>query len=215
MSNARIDGDGAAGREAEPGAAMRMVAEKLAVHGYDVCEPEWPESRRLMVTNLSGTTCDVVVDDDGGVAWEYWRRPSAGADPDRLAGLVTWLLAPERCARPRRTAGRVVTSELQGIVGRDLKARGLDVSLDVCADDHELQVVADVVVTNRAHPERGRVLVGDEAGLTWESDYYGPAALDPLAAAAVITAVLDEDIEDGYVQRGEPALAGCGQGDGR
>jgi hypothetical protein len=216
MPTALNNGDGAAVREAEPGAAMRMVAAKLAAHGYDVCEPEWPDSRRLMVTNLPGTTCDVTVDDSGGVTWEYWRHVGEGADPDRLAGLVAWLLAPDEGAdRPRRAARRVVTAELPRIVGRALKARGLEVSLDICADDHELLVVADVVVTNPAHPERGRVLVGDEAGLTWESDYYTPAPLDPLTIADVIVTVLDQDIEDGYVQRGGPVLAGCGRGDGQ
>ncbi len=178
MPNALDDGGGAAVREVGPGAAMRMVAAKLAAHEFDVREPEWPDSRRLMVTNLLGTTCDVTVDDGGGVTWEYWRGHSEGADPDRLAGLVAWLLASDEGAgRPRRTAGRVVTAELPRIVGRALKARGLEVNLDVCADDHELLVVADVVVTNRAHPERGRVLVGDEVGLTWESDYYATAPL--------------------------------------
>ncbi len=89
MPKAPDDNGGAAVREAEPGAAMRMVAGKLAAHGYDLRDPDWPESRRLTVTGLPGTTCDVLVDDDGGVMWEYWRRPSVGADPDRLAGLVT------------------------------------------------------------------------------------------------------------------------------
>lgn len=205
---------GAAPAGSEPGAAMRAVARKLTAHGFHVRDPEWPEGRRLMVTNLPGTTCDVTVDDGGGVTWEYWRI-SKGADPDRLAGLVQRLLAPERTARPRPAPSRVATAELQRIVGRALKARGLEVCLDVCADDHELEVVADIVVTNPAHPERGRVLVGDEAGLTWESDYYTPAPPDPLTIADLIITVLDEDIDDGYVQRGEPMLAGAGRGNGR
>ena len=206
---------GAALSDSPPGAAMRAVARKLAAHGFDVREPEWSAGRRLIVTNLPGTTCDVTVDDGGGVTWEYWRRADKGADPDRLAGLVEWLLAPERAARPRRTARRVVTAELQRIVGRALRARSLEVNLDVCTDDHELLVVADIVVTNPAHPERGRVLVGDEAGLIWESDYCTPAPQDPLTIADVIITVLDEDIADGYVQRGEPVLAGTGRGNGR
>src|SRR6266566_3787403 len=162
------DNDNAAVHHRGPGAAMHMVAEKLTAHGFDVRGPEWEEGRRLRVTNLPGTTCEVTVE-DGFVTWEYWRWASKGADPDRLAGQVMRLLTGDAATLlPSGAAARSVRVGMQGIVGRELKAKGLDVDLDIYADHGAFEVIAEIVVTNPAHPERGRVRVGDEAGLLWE-----------------------------------------------
>jgi hypothetical protein len=207
--------DSAAAHDGEPGAAMRAVADKLAAHGFDVRGPGWAEGRCLRVTNLPGTTCDVTVEDDGFAVWEYWRGASKGADPDRLTGLVMRLLTGDSAGRPRAgAASRNFTAGLQGIVGRELRAKGLDVDLDVYADHASFEVVAEIVVTNPAHPERGQVRVGGEAGLMWESGYCGEPGTDAAAIADTIITVLAEDIEDGYVQRGEPVVACGGRGNG-
>ncbi len=206
----------AAAHSGEPGAAMRAVAARLAAHGFDVRGPAWAEGRRLMVTNLAGATCDVTAEDDGPVTWEYARGASEGADPGRLAGLVMRLLTGDNASRRRsRVDRRDLTAGLQSTVGRELKAKGLDVDLDIYADHASLEVIAEIVVTNPAQPERGRVRIGDELGLEWESGCCGDAGSDALAIADTIITVLAEDIEDGYVRRGEPALAGSGRGSGR
>ncbi len=194
----------------EPGAAMRAVAAKLAAHGFHVCGPDWEEGRRLRITNLPGTTCEVTVEDSGFVTWEYWRGASKGTDPDRLASLAMHLLIAGRAYPPRQGAAtRNVNAGHQGIIGRELEANGLTVDLEVYADHVCFEVAAEIVVTNPAHPGRGRVRIGDEPGLTWECGYQeGPSA--PEAIADTIITILAQDIEDGYVQRGEPAPA-CGR----
>jgi hypothetical protein len=192
-----------------PGAAMRAVADRLAAHGFDVRGPDWEEGRRLTITNLPGITCEVTVEDNGFVTWEYWRGASKGTDPDRLAGLAMHLLTADRAGLARQGTGtRDVRAGLQGIIGRELEANGLAVDLEVYADHVSFEVAAEIVVTNPAHPERGRVRIGDEPGLTWECGYQEDPS-DTEAIADTIT-TLAHDIEDGYIQRGEPAPA-CGR----
>ncbi len=215
MPNALDDGGGAAVRQAVPGTAMRMVAAKLAAHGFDVLGPELEESRRLTVTNLPGTTCEITVDDSGQITWEYWRGFSRDADPARVAGVAMRLLTDQGAGLPRTsTAAHVAGHGLQGIVGRQLEAKGMDVSLDVYADHTCFEVGAEIVVTNPSRPERGLVRVGDEAGLLWESGCHQTGS-DPAAIADLIIAILADDIASGYIQRGEPALAGSGRGNSR
>jgi len=216
VTTAIDDCDSAAAHGGGPGAAMRAVAARLAAHGFDVRGPAWAEGRCLMVTNLVGATCDVTVEDDGLVTWEYARGASEGADPDRFAGLVMRLLTGDNAGHRRGSATRHnLTAGLQSIVGRELKAKGLDVGLDIYADHASFEVIAEIVVTNPAQPGRGRVRIGGEPGMEWESGYSGRALSDPLAIADTIITVVAEDIEDGYIQRGELVLAGSGRGNDR
>jgi hypothetical protein len=206
------DYDDAAVGHGGPGTALRVVAAKLAAHGFDVRGPEWAEGRCLTVINLPGTTCEVTFEDHGFVAWEYWRGASKGADPDRVAARVVRLLTDDGADLPRSgTAARNLRAGLQGIVGRELEAKGLAVGLDVYADHVAFEVAAELVVTNPAHPERGQVRVGDEASLLWECGYCGAGRIDPGAIADTIIAILAADIADGYIQRGQAALACSGQ----
>jgi hypothetical protein len=199
-----------------PGAAMRKVAETLAAHGFEVCPPEWPDSRCLTITSLPGTTCDVTVEDSGAVTWEYWRGASEAADPDRVAALALRLLTDGSEDLPPASAALTTTGySLQGTVGRELEAKGMDVSLNVYADHLCFEVAAEIVVTNPARPERGRIRVGDEAGLVWETGRCGTDRTDPGAITGTIIAVLAQDIEDGYVRRGELARADSRRGNTR
>jgi len=104
---------------------------------------------------------------------------------------------------------------LPGIVGREMEAAGMDVHLDVFADHLCFEVAAEIVVANPARPERGRIRVGDEAGLVWETGCCGADRTDPGAITGTIIAVLAQDIQDGYIQRGELALPGSGRGNTR
>ena len=203
--------DRAAAGDGRPGAAMRAVAGQLAAHGFGVSGPDRDEGRRLTITNLPGTTCEITVEDNGFVTWEYWRGASKGADPDRLAGLAMHLLTAGRGGLPRQGTGtRNVRTGLQAIIGRELEANGLTVDLEVYADHVSFEVAAEIVVTNPAHPGRGRVRIGDEPGLTWECGYQEDPS-DTEAIADTIITTLAHDIEDGYIHRGEPALVCSGE----
>jgi hypothetical protein len=195
---------------------MRQVAEKLAAHGFEVCFPEGPESRCLTITNLPGATCDLTVEDSGAITWDYWRSVRTGADPGRVAALALRLLTDGSADLPPASSAVVPAGcGLPGIVGRELEAAGMDVHLDVFADKICFEVTAEVVVVNPARPERGRIRVGDEAGLVWEIGRGGADRTDPGAITGTILAELDRDIQDGYIQRGELAPAGSGRGSAR
>lgn len=215
MPRTAVDSHGTAVHNGGPGRAMRQVAEKLAAHGFDVCLPEREAGRCLQVANLPGTTCDITVEDNGAVTWEYWREVSQSADPGRVIALALRLLTDDSVDYPGASPPGTAGCSLHGIVGRELEARGLDVSLDVYADHVCFEAWGEIVATNPAQPQRGRVRVGDEPGLLWKSGCCGAGYHDTDAIADLIVTVLTADVADGYVQRGEPALDGAGRENGR
>jgi hypothetical protein len=189
----------------EPGAALRVAAEILGASGFGTRRADGEASRTLIVTGLRDTACEVT-DDDGLFRWEY--HPGTGADPDQMAGRVMRLLTGTSPAAPgARLARPAPRTGLKGLVGRRLREQGLAVSLEVYEDHVTLDVAAEVSVTNPGRPERGRVLISDEGWLLLECGYEAGAG-----TAAVIAAVLGDDIALGCVQRAEPALAGGAAG---
>jgi hypothetical protein len=65
---------------------------------------------------------------------------------------------------------------LKGIVGLELKARGLDVDLAVYADEDYFEAHAEIVVTSPSSEERAKVFVTDQGCLTWTRDCFDEAA---------------------------------------
>lgn len=203
MPKAATDSGAAAAWTGAAGAAMRQVARKFTAQGFEVRSPEWDDSRCLTITNLPGTTCDVTVHDSGAVSWEYWRARDKGADPGRVAALAMRLLTDDNRTPPPVTAPSGTAGDsLQGIVGRQLRAGGMDVSLDVYTDQVCFEVTAEIVVSNPARPDRGQVRVGGDPGLLWLTGCYGTVRDDTGAITDTIITVLAEDIADGYIQRG-------------
>jgi hypothetical protein len=99
--------------------------------------------------------------------------------------------------------------------GRRLKAKGLEVCLEVYEDHVAYEVAAEIVVTNPVRPDRGRVHVTDDGALMWECCYEaGPADGDAVAVADTIAAVLAEDAAGGRAHPG-PAAPTCGGRGGR
>ena len=70
----------------------------------------------------------------------------------------------------RDPGGRSLT--FKGIVGLDLRARGLDVELAVYPEQDVLNVYAEIVITSPADAGGGmQVWVSDNGHLTWKRDY--------------------------------------------
>jgi len=94
----------------------------------------------------------------------------------------------------------------KGIVGLELKARGLDVGLEVYEDEDYYAAVAEIVVTSPESEEIARVRVTDDGGVTWERDYWPEAAVitwepdysgwiaDPGSVAGAIVATITRAI---------------------
>jgi hypothetical protein len=148
--------------------SMNAVAERLTSLGLKVVFPHRPESRRLTVTSTSNLRCDVIIDDDNGAA-ECAIAPATATTAAQVAPVVAGMLGtgyPD----PGHYAALHRGMPLAGGVAREMTARGLRADMDVIEDHESYQVFADVIITNPARPERGRVHIGDDGWICWECD---------------------------------------------
>jgi hypothetical protein len=188
----------AAERECAPGQLMRLVAGGLTAHGFEVHSPEYDDERRLTITGLKDIRCWIIVDDDGHVECEYVPQCGREADPAKVASLVMNRLASDR-QEPYCTAGkpRAPGLPLMCVVGRELKAAGLDVGMNVYPDLDDYDVVAEIVVTNPGHRERGKIRISGDGAITWERDYgdgNGASSGDIAETAETVASILTHEI---------------------
>ena len=118
-------------------------------------------------------------DDPGGVAeWEYWPWSADDADPGLTADLATVLLTGRAGPQPRLGSGHQRENvTFKGIVGPELKARGLAVELAVYCDETVFGTFAEIIATVPGQGDGGgQVCVADDGGLTWTRDYLAEAA---------------------------------------
>jgi hypothetical protein len=183
----------AAGRT-QPDELLSLVMDGLAEAGLDV---QRGEGSRLAI-DWPGAQCQLAVSDWGAAEWEFWPQFPAGADPGLAADAATTLLTG--CAGPfPRLAEERGSVTFKGAVGRELKARGLEVTLAMYADEVGFDAFAEVVATIPGRQDDAQVRVADDGGLTWIREYQSEAALsvpdsdqaaDPASvAAAVVEAV--------------------------
>jgi hypothetical protein len=166
--------------------SMSAVAARLAGHRLKVTPPQRPEGHTLTITGAGQLRCTLALDDDG-TGCEASIAPGRDTTPALIAPLVARLLGagyPD----PARHAGLHRGTTLAGAVARDLAARGLHARMDVIEDHDSYHAFADVIITNPAKRERGRVHLGDDGWVSWEccADELpgGPGGLaDTLAAA--------------------------------
>lgn len=149
-----------------PVSTSRALAESLAGRGFHVHLPHDDDSEQFKVISAGGVRCGISVDDeDTGVA-EYLNI-DAERGPGELAAVVARILGADY-ADPAQHAHLHRGVTLAGAVGRDMKARGLSVTLQTYEDHTEFRVGADVVITNPAKPQRGEVSISDDGWLCWE-----------------------------------------------
>jgi hypothetical protein len=165
-----------ADRAQKPGELMRLVADGLTVNGFDVRPPEYEGGCGLIVI-CQGARCALSVGDWGDVEWECCPWASDEADPKRIADLATVLLSGQAGDQPWRGEGYDHPGiTFKGIVGLELKARGLDVELQVYKDEDYFDAQAEIVVTNPGTDEDATVRVADDGSVTWARDYWAEAA---------------------------------------
>jgi hypothetical protein len=159
-----------------PGELLRLVADGLAGAGLDVSPPADGEGRLDIA--WPGARCTLAVGEGGSAEWEYWPWSPADADPDLTADLATVLLTGQAGPQPRLGAGHQLENvTFKGIVGLELKARGLDVELAVYCDETAFDTFAEIIATVPGQgDDGGQVCVTDEGGLTWTRDYWAEAA---------------------------------------
>jgi hypothetical protein len=174
-----------AGRTA-PGELLRLVADGLAGAGLDVRPPADADGCRLDIA-WPGARCTLAVGEGGSAEWEYWPWSADDADPDLTADLATVLLTGCSGRQPRLGSGHQRENvTFKGIVGLELKARGLEVELAVYCDETAFDVFAEIIATVPGPDDVGGQVCGaDDGGLTWTRDYLAEAA-DPAGIAGLV-----------------------------
>jgi hypothetical protein len=159
-----------------PGELLRLVAVGLAGAGLDVRAPgDW--DGRLDIA-WPGARCTLAVGEGGSAEWEYCPWSPDDADPDLTADLATVLLTGRAGPLPRLGSRHQLENvTFKGIVGLELKARGLDVELAVYCDETVFDTFAEIIATVPGPgDDGGQVCVTDEGGLTWTRDYWAETA---------------------------------------
>jgi hypothetical protein len=161
---------------AAPGELLRLLADGLTGAGLDVRPPADGEGRLDIA--LPGARCTLAVGECGSAEWEYCPWSPQDADPDLTADLATVLLTGRAGPQPRLGSGyQFENVTFKGIVGLELKARGLDVELAVYCDETAFDTFAEIIATVPGPGDvGGQVCVTDEGGLTWTRDYLAEAA---------------------------------------
>jgi len=150
---------------------MRLVAEGLQAREFDVRLPEFADERRLRVERWGGR-CDLSVSDLGLVEWECTPWASREPDPELIADIVTFLLTGEAGNHPpARNVSRLPGMSFRAAVGNELRARGLDVRLEVYEDNKIFDVWAELQVVNPAIHDQAFAFVSDDGAIAWEREY--------------------------------------------
>jgi hypothetical protein len=157
-----------------PGELMSMVAAGLGALGFRVAFPDNPDERALTIANVPDVpACRLLVDDNGNVEWDYPAPEDGNPDPQRVADVVTMLLTGEAGPTERRAHGRRSPGlTFKGIVGLELRERGLNVELAVYKDDAYFNAIAEIVVSVPDGGTESEVSVADDGAVTWTNDYW-------------------------------------------
>ena len=147
---------------------VHAMTERLTGRGLTVRTTACEDSRLLKVTRARKAACDVIVANDQYFTCEYTaKRNRRRSSPADLARIVARMLGTDYTS-PHQYAHLHRGVTLAGAVGRDLKARGMTVTLTVAEDDETYTVYAGIVITSPARPERGKVVLDDSGWIYWE-----------------------------------------------
>jgi hypothetical protein len=172
-----------------------VVADGLTAHDLDVIDPAGNGSQYLQVTNARNALCEIMINGNGSVSWEY-RSFTGTPGPAQITGMVLELIsAGDGIEHRHAPLSRKPALTLTDIVGWMLRERGMHVRLAEpgWADDIG-ELPAEIAVTNAARPGRGAARVSDDGMIRWECRLRDPAAgtpgIDPREIAATIARAL-------------------------
>jgi hypothetical protein len=171
-----------------PEESMRAIAEGLTERGLTVRTTQFEDSRLMKVTGTGKAACRVIVAEDCYFTCEYITRRSRRTGPAGTARIVARMLGTGYTS-PQQYAHLHHGATPAGAVGREMKARGMTVTLSVTEDDEIYRVYADIVITNPAQPERGKVHLEDNSWVYWEC-YGDEIAGGPAELARTVADIL-------------------------
>lgn len=167
--------------------AIRAMAGLLTERGFDVRRPDRAIGYCLTVANAKRARCQIDVDDNDRLGWEYISCSREAAEPSEISDVVLGILCGDSPGSDESYDHLHRGVTLKGAVGREMQARGLDVKLNTYEDETFFEAVADIEITNPARPERGFVFVADDGIVQWELLEYQSEA-EAMAAVADTTA---------------------------
>jgi hypothetical protein len=142
--------------------------------GFDARPAGHEENERLAISCAAGTGT-LTLTDYGHAVWDY-TPGSPGADPDLAADMASTLLTGRPGPHPRLSrASRRDGITFRGLVGRELKARGLDVELAVFTDEDTFDVFTEIVAGVPGGDDETMVCVADDGRLTWTRSHWPQA----------------------------------------
>jgi hypothetical protein len=167
---------------------VHAIAERLTERGLTVRARDSYDGRPLTVTSTRKAACDVLYSDDCYFTCEYTSRRRRRTSPVDTARIVARMLGADYTS-PGQYAHlhRGVTPA--GAVGREMRARGLTVILNVLEDDEIFSVVASLAISNPKLRGRGEVHLEDNYWVYWEC-YGDEIAGGPAELADTVADVL-------------------------
>lgn len=158
--------------ETMSGELMSLVARRLTSRGARITYPGSPGGRRMRVAELGGMEpFDLSIYDDGDVQFHGYiskRKPDPRKAADVATVLLTGRTGPFEYLGDGHGKGGI---SFKGIVGLELRARGLSAELKTFEDAQYLNAEAWVRVTNPQDGSDSEIFLGDDAEITWVRDY--------------------------------------------
>jgi hypothetical protein len=160
----------------EPGELMHLVANGLSGNGFNVGLPVAGNGRCLSIA-CPVAQCALTVEDGGSIVWEWNPVAGSAVDPLELADVASALLTGRTgLSRWEGECGGRADLTLKGRVGRELRARGLQVGLEVYPDELSFEAHAAIVASAPGTDLDAEVRVTDDGWLSWEHDYAADEA---------------------------------------
>ncbi len=171
----------------ENSGAVRAMAGMLAERGFEIHRPNRVVSFCFSVANAERARCQIDIDEQDRLGWEYVSCGGNAAGPAEISGVVLQVLCEDVPESGDTYSHLHKGVTLKGAVGREMVARGLSVTLNTYEDTECFDSISEVEIANPARPERGVVFVGDEGIVQWDYlDYQSETGI--MAAVADLTA---------------------------